>query len=388
MLADQTPKALAEHLSGIWKIVVVCDEKNDISNLSGIHIALSIPDKGGKVFSVLSQRMRGLPETRVDLEKQFIKLERVPGQMCIPFICKGKDSLILCSSPLAGERTKVTHPAGKLSGAAETYRQYLSPEGVGLVFCKNPFQFNAFYGKIDTITVSPALAVVKKLPDGLEIEEISPWDLNTRFILSSLSLAFKLVSDKVNSPPRPRKKAQPGTRTESSAAPAAAPEAAAPEAPAAVPKAPAQNLCRSGIGKVGKKLLEYTARKKVWPPHGIAGLRELIRQKQLTAAEMTCPLLPAKKAPESSLSYANCHYLYFGQPASNSPKSPLLMEFPFLHKEYFSIFYTDGTVEEIRLTGHRNVRRAVSFLHTVNSYEEEEFMRLMQIAAEFDKILE
>ena len=64
------------------------------------------------------------------------------------------------------------------------------------------------------------------------------------------------------------------------------------------------------------------------------------------------------------------------------------MELPFLHKDHIAVFYADGSVEELRLSGRRNVRRAVSFLHTVHSYEEEEFIRLIQFASELDKILE
>ena len=64
------------------------------------------------------------------------------------------------------------------------------------------------------------------------------------------------------------------------------------------------------------------------------------------------------------------------------------MEFPFLHKDHIAIFYADGSAQKIQLDGTRSVRRAVSYLHTQHSYEEEEFMRLMQLAAEFDNILE
>ena len=88
------------------------------------------------------------------------------------------------------------------------------------------------------------------------------------------------------------------------------------------------------------------------------------------------------------MSYANCHYLYFGKPAKDSPKTPILMELPFLHKEHLAVFYADGKVEKIHLSGQRSARRAISYLHTRHSYEEEEFMRLMQLAGEFDKILE
>ena len=376
ILLDKTPLELLSQLSGIWKVVVICDEENDSEDLSGIHIVLTIPDKGGKIFTALSRRLRALPGTAVDPAQQTIKLDRVPGIMSIPFIIRGQDSLTVCTTPLAAARARCTVPSKKLSGTVKTYLNHIRPEGSGLFFSRNLTAGNGFSKKIDLSESQPSLAVVRTLADGLEIEEISQCDLNRYFFHSSLLMSFKLAFENFSKMPAPKKKARP-ERSSKKQAPV---QSASPRK--------AQDLCRSGIEAVGKKLLEYRSIKKSWPPYGITGLRELVRQKQLETGKLTCPLFSGKKGSGPGLSYANCHYLYFGAPGNDSPKTPLLMEFPFLHKDYFSVFYNDGTVEKIRLSGHRNVRRAISFLHTVHSYEEEEFMRLMQIAAEFDKLLE
>ena len=378
ILLDKTPQELLSQLSGVWKAVIICDEENDTEDLSGIHIALTVPDKGGKIFAALSRRLRVLPGTVFDSSQQTIKLARVPGKICIPFISKGPDSLTLCTTPLAAARTRRPDLSKKLSGTIKTYLAHIRPEGAGLFFSRNLTANSGFSKKIDLSELRPSLAVVRTLADGLEIEEISRCDLNNYLFHSSLLLSFKLVFDHFSKiPAPPRKKAPAANRPQRS-------KAAAP----GVPSEKVQDLCRTGIESVGKKLLEYSTKNKNWPPYGITGLRELVRQKQLDAEKLLCPLLSAKKPSGTGLSYANCHYLYFGSPGKDSPKSPLLMELPFLHKDHFSVFYSNGTVEKIRLSGHRNVRRAISFLHTVHSYEEEEFMRLMQIAAEFDKLLE
>jgi hypothetical protein len=152
--------------------------------------------------------------------------------------------------------------------------------------------------------------------------------------------------------------------------------------------ATARSSCLKGIEVTGKALLKAAEKSGSWNAPGIAGLRSFVAKKQLSPALLSCPATNVRKSNGVQLNYANCHYLYFGQPGKNSPKTPILIELPFLHKEHFSVFYADGSVEMIRLSGRRNVRRAISYLHTVHSYEEEEFIRLIQFASELDKILE
>ena len=163
----------------------------------------------------------------------------------------------------------------------------------------------------------------------------------------------------------------------------------APAAPA--PKKTAKSgieVCSAQIVKLGKKLAENAESSGKWLEPGIAGMRELAAKKGAKRQLFICPLTKQKPLADKKLSYADCHYLYFGKPGNNSPKTPVLMEIPTLHRTHFSVFYADGSVENIQLSGQRSTRRAVSFLHTRHSYDEEEFMRLMQLAGEFDKILE
>ena len=379
VLTGKPPAEVAKHLSGIWKVVLVCDEDNEISSLTGIHLALTVPDKGNLLFKTLSSRMKAIPETVVD--DKSIKLAPVPGQMCIPYAVRGVDRLTICTSPRAFLRSSQINsfprrPAciKKLSHIPELY-------GTALVYgrdlnCLTPAK------KIDMSRVEPTFAVVRKVSDGFFVDGVSSCDLNSVALLSAAAVPVNLAFDLLSAPPKKKR-----------TSPAAPPQAAAPKKPAKVSKAAvAANLrkatCASAVSKAGKALLGAVEKSKKWPAPGIAGLRFLAEQKLLSPALLKCPAVRARKASTQELNYGNCHYIYLGKPGQNSPKTPLLMEIPFLHKDHFSVFYADGSVEEIKLSGRRNVRRAVSYLHTIHSYEEEEFIRLIQFATELDKILE
>ena len=376
---NMTPEEALDSLSGVWRFVAVCDENNDTETLEGIHTELTLPDPGGKIFKALSGRLKILPNSHVDLHAGTIRLEKIGGKFCITYIRRGRETLSIYTTPGAFSRINTLESFPQLPGFIKKLSRFTSLKGTGVFYCRNVGPGKAFSRSVAMDSVKPSLAVLKKLPDGFVLENIAACDFNQYAVYSLLSLPMEFLPVFLAEPPR-----APRSQT---ARVLPAKKAAAPARRAAVPGG--RRSCTGAIQFAGQKILKDAARSGKWSDPGIAGLRTLVKRKVLTAAMLKCPSIKSTAISRTAgLSYANCHYLYFGKPGKNSPKTPLLMEFPFLHKKHFSVFYADGKVEKIQLDGRRNVRRAVSFLHTAHSYEEEEFMRLMELASEFDKILE
>ena len=376
---NMTPEEALDSLSGVWRFVVVCDEKNNTETLEGIHTELTLPDPGGKIFKALSERLKILPNSRVDLHSGTIRLEKIGGKFCIPYICRGQETLSIYTTPGAYSRINTLESFPQLLAFIKRLSRFTSLKGTGVFYCRNAGPGKDFSRSVVMDSVKPSLAVLKKLPDGFILENIAACDFNQYAVYSLLSLPMEFLPAFLTEVPRaPRSQA-------AKAAPAK--KAAAPARQAAAPGG--RRSCTGALQFAGQKIVQDAVRSGKWAAPGIAGLRTLVNRKVLTAAMLKCPSIKGVATSRTAgLSYANCHYLYFGKPGKNSPKTPVLMEFPFLHKKHFSVFYADGKVEKIQLDGRRNVRRAVSFLHTTHSYDEEEFMRLMQLASEFDKILE
>lgn len=383
LFLDRTPEHLLSSLAGIWKIVIVCDEDNDPAILSGVHIALTLPDRGNRLFQDLSARFKNFPGSGISVTRDRIKFSRIPGKMCIPLIVKGKDSLTFYTNPNAEFRTSDGQSMPRLPEFIRKLSRHTRLEGAAVIYRHYGTSGINFSGAFKTSSGDGALAVLQADKAGFLVEEISPKDLGTAFLLSLAELPMKFFFDGLASAPAQQPQSPPprtsGSRTAAPGKKAAVPPKAAPAV---------KSRCLHRIAFISKKITEYASKNKKWPAPGIAGLRSMTEGKVFSAAMLRCPDLKQRSQGNNGVNYANCHYLYFGPPAKKSPRTPVLMEFPFLHKEYFAVSYADGSVEKIRLDGHRNVRRAVSFLHTVHSYDEEEFMRLMQLAAEFDKILE
>ena len=371
-----TAKDLLPVVSGTWKFVIVGDEQPDIDSFAGLYGFLTVPDRGGKLFAALCARAGLLSGARVDKKAGIVQLPPVPGRNLAPCVRKGAGELTIYSSPSACERTLrkqapgLREPDAFVTGVAAFYNA--NAEGMLLSGNTPP-------------SGRSSLGVLMRLPDGFLYEEYSPCDLNSYAALSLGALPARILFDIfASAPPAGRKTPRP-----QGAPPARrAPKKVAPAKPRGS-AAVRDDRCLGNIAAVGRDLLKAAGPRKAFPAPGISGLRELVRTKKIRPAGLVCPVGLKKDAGEQrELSYANCHYLYFGKPAPDSPKSPLLMELPFRHRDHIAVFYADGSCEKIRLPEHRNVRRAVSFLHTRHSYEEEEFIRLMNLAAEFDKILE
>ena len=380
---DMTVAELAAELSGIWRIVMVCDEKNIPDLLAGIHISLTLPDRKGRLFKKLSEKMKFLPGTTVDLQKKTIKLEKVPEKMCIPYAVGGNGTLTLSTSPRSYHRTHPLKSFPALPSFVKPLSRYNRLEGIGVFYSRDITDLN-LSGSVDTNSTKEALAVVRALPDGVLVEDISPCDLNAYAILSTAAAPLHFILGILSAPPPQKKSSLPPPPP----SPAPGPRRGVKPVSQKVETPPQSSRCTAGIANAGKALLKAVKKSNTWHAPGIAGLRSFAASGGISAALLRCPETKLPPAANGELNYANCHYLYFGKPGTNSPKSPILMELPFLHKDHIAVFYADGSVEELRLSGRRNVRRAVSFLHTVHSYEEEEFIRLIQFASELDKILE
>ena len=372
-----SPQAVLKNISGVWRAVIVCDEGNNLDNFHGIHGALTIPDKQGKLFAALVSKLKFMSAFQIDQQKKLIKFPAVQGYAFAPVIRGGNENITIFTSPGAAFRTAPLSSFPQRSAFLSAWQKRLVPVGVAAFYIRNAVT-DVASKNLDTATERPSWQVLKRLNDGFLSTDLTFGSLNEHITRTAMILPLQFFFDIFLAPQQPLRKQNSGVQ---------APQKRSVKVQTASSKH-RQPPCLEGISKAGKALVAAANKNKQWPVYGIAGLRQLVTSRQLDRRLLCCPLVKPQGSAEQLLSYANCHYLYFGKPGNNSPKTPILIELPFLHREYVAVFYADGKAEKIHLSGQRNARRAVSYLHTLHSYEEEEFMRLMQLAGEFDKILE
>ena len=375
---------LLSELSGVWKLVIVCDEVYDPGLLAGVHIALTIPDRNGKIFALMQNRSKLLAGVKHDAASGTVQLTAFPDKLLVPVIKKGNGSLTVFSTPEAQFRTSNNESFPKVKQRQKDLLKYLDDSGVAAVYNRSSLAEIHLSGKQGNAHHIPSLGILQRRPDGLFFEEISGCDINSYALYSATAFPVRMLFDIFNTPPQ-------SDRNSKSTGKKAPPKQQIPVKPVQKnirKSANTADSCLANLSRIGAIVIKEAAAAKKYPVYGIQGLRELAAAKKLSPAKMCCPAIKKVSDPEQILSYANCHYLYFGAPAEKSPKSPLIIELPFLHKDYIAVCCANGSTEKIPMTGIRNVRRAISVLHTMHAYEEEEFFRLMRIAEEFDKILE
>lgn len=383
LLGEKSSKLLSL-LSGIWKIVVVCDEKCIPERFIGMHVALTIPDRDGKIFELLNNRSKMFTGVKTDTMKQTIQLGTFNDKLLSPLIQKGNGDLTIFSTPEARFRTIPLQSTPAINRKQKRLLKYTDDMGVAAVYRRNAVSDSAFLSVQNPGREEPSLGFLKRMPDGLFFEEISSYDINSYALCSVTALPIRMIFDIFTAPDRTQKKV---SRPRAAAQPVKIPVKKSTPAKSVQKKKNLTDECLKRIAQIGNAIKKEAAEKK-FPPYGIKGLRELAAKKKIDASRMCCPRIKSSASSVEILNYANCHYLYFGEPEKNSPKSPLIMELPFLHKKYIAVYYADGSFEKIPATGDRSVRRNISVLHTMHAYGENEFLRLMRIAEEFDKILE
>jgi len=227
---------------------------------------------------------------------------------------------------------------------------------------------------------SCSAGILERKAGGLRWSSNNPYDWNVSALQALLAPAAFLLEPLILAPPKAQEQTQKQAQTE---------EEEEPQAPAPQPK---KEIVNAEISKkhmknltVGLHLYASDHKKRFPEKAGIAGLKELGKT-YLPDNSLLCPdVKHANSAGE--LSYENCDYLYFGNSAEK--KAPLLIELPGIHGDFrLVVGFQDGSVQLFDMEKTFSVRKAVSFLHTKYHYEENEFLRLMEIAAEFDKILE
>jgi hypothetical protein len=372
-------KEVLKNMEGTWRFVIACDERNEWGNLNVIHGALTVPDRNGKIFSALSAKLKFYSGIQVDLSKGSIKFSKNDKNGCIPFICKGKDSFTVYTTPLAVKRTSDGNSMPQKTAFLNTFIRLLPAAGAGAFYIRNTRLSLNSKAPFDIKEETPVWGVLKRDSNGFVLECLGKEDFNSYMLHSILAVPVKLMFDFVQMTEEAEKRATP---------PAVQRPRKQSPAPQKGDREAAVIKCSRQIALIGKAFLATADKTGKWPVAGIDGIRQMVADKKIDFRQLRCPRIRVENSDHTVLSYRNCHYLYFGKPAKDSPKTPVLMELPFLHKDYFTVFYADGSVDKIQLSGQRNVRRAVSFLHTHYTYEEEEFMRLMHLAGEFDKILE
>jgi|GEM_PF-1631347 len=405
-------KELLAGLSGVWEFLLTADEECNVDTFDGLYGSLTLPDRKGKLFDALCAKAKLLTGARVDRNSGSIHLPPLPGKIGAVQIRRGEGTVTFYNSPEAVMRTARKKVQRSDNGSAPSddgagfpaarpaEKKSFVVDGVGFIYNSNAGNIDPSLSGPARRIKRPSLGILKRLPDGFLFEEYSPCDLNEYAALSLCAIPVKLAFDIFSQPPEPPQPAPaqrpaPAPRKDPAARPGPAPARTEVPAPPRTPRTrtprssrPRRDACLSAISKVGRILLKAAGPQKRFPAPGIAGLRELAAKKLLDPGMLRCPLVKNQAQESGELNYVNCHYLYFGKPGANSPKSPILMELPILHRGHCAVFYADGSCEKIRLSEHRNVRRTISFLHTRHAYEEEEFFRLMKLAAEFDKILE
>ena len=131
------------------------------------------------------------------------------------------------------------------------------------------------------------------------------------------------------------------------------------------------NSCQDNLGRLGVLINNYTKK------HGkmFKDYQELLKNIPEAKDLFACPLDTNKR------------YIYLGPYDKNSNrKLPIVIDQPLSHKDSFNVLYLDGTVEFFELQDCKSFRRMVSFLHTRNFYNEEEFILLINRATALDEL--
>ena len=121
---------------------------------------------------------------------------------------------------------------------------------------------------------------------------------------------------------------------------------------------------------------------------GLAGWQNLLDGKYIVLPALFCPATAKKLAGNDvKLSWKNCSYVYFSgfQPTSAANRVPVVMDLPGNHKESFNVLYSDGSSRTVNLDRADSCRRMVSYLYTLDKYEEKIFRELMSQAARIDQ---
>ena len=352
-------------LGGEWCVVVlpVPSEKQD----GGLPISflVGMPDHDNKIFRKLTH-FEETPEAGTTR-----KLSQLGAVLPFtPVLMAGADSLCLYSDEQAIPAFKEGIPVLADTEQFAALTSGLKMEGTGFFYSSaglgtllTTLTPGIFNGVAIPVELPDQLYIMRKEPNGLLVEGNSGWDLNTTQLgLSLMPMLMQLSAGTFNRVENLRDSAQ---------------------------EAAAFQECGSHMEQFRQGLAAYADAHDGRFPAGddLEGLRELIAAGNIPPAVAVCPAArgdhPAADA--ENFGYDNCSYVYFGGATrQSSPHLPLLVDWPFNHRDRFHVLFVNGEVRSYPLENLNSCRRLVSFLHSEFKYTEPEFRKLLQTADKLD----
>ncbi len=352
-------------LGGEWFVLVLPVPPEKQNGGLPISFLVGMPDHDNKIFRKLTH-FEETPEAGTTH-----KLSQLGAALPFtPVLMAGENSLCLYSDeqaiPAFKEGIPVLADTKKLAALTTGLKTegtgfFYSSAGLGnLLTTLTPGIFN---GIAIPVELPDQLYIMRKEPNGILVEGNSGWDLNTtQFSLSMAPILLPLSAGTFNRIENLRGNAQ---------------------------KAADFQKCGKHMEQFRQAFAAYADAHDGRYPAGddLEGLRELIAAGNISPAAAVCPAArgdqPAKDA--KSFDYDNCSYVYFGGATrQSSPYLPLLVDWPFNHRNRFHVLFVNGEIRSYPLENLTSSRRLVSFLHSEFRYTEAELRRLLKTADKLD----
>ncbi len=361
-------RQLFDGTGGLWRLLLYAGEDGEP------RFAFSIPDREGKVFTLLSALASSVPGAQIgENQVEFPQMRGVPFRFA-PFFLHANGRL-----NGSGERLPMPAEGRKKLGETTEFRRLadgLPREGIGFFYTGSNYGELARQnlGKLDlnldfdaNLLKPIQLTVLRREPDGFLATGRSNWEYGQLELLENSLLPAALFAG------------------------ALAPGMARQTAEAQAPEHLAE--CRGRLDKIGRALRKYAEfHGGAYPSQpDIDGFRELVSSGYFKPELLICPDADGDKpAPDAAhLSYDNLSYLYLeGAKFEKDSKIPVAIDWPFNHRDTFNVLFADGSVETVELENPGSCKRIIGALHSRYRYPEAEFRRLIRQAERIDKLFE
>lgn len=377
-LIGEPPEKLLAGIAGTLCVASIEAAENDPEALSGSHLMISFPDKGGKLFAVAKKFSVLLPGTQA--EEKRIQLGTLLGEeapKATPVILAG-DGRIQIFSSVKAERA-FTAPEKRLADS-EKFRRLtagLPSEGIGFIYNNESYAraLNYLFKEFDLeFQVNPKLwtpeqlTVIVRDGSGFLATGNSSLEGNQSALIHQALLPAAIGALVIR-----EQLADSGVDGE-----------IAEEIPDTTGE------CQITLELFKDALKKYADQHNGAFPAGedLDGVRELLKAGLLPLQATICPGAAGVDAPAETIDTfgeANCSFIYFGGFTTKSnPKLPLVVDWPLNHEGAVNVLLVDGTIEKLDIDAG-NCKRIVSKLQTIYQYREKEFRRLIELADKLDR---